>query len=278
MAKRLIEKGHSVTGFNRTQSRSDRLVEAGMAWSETPREAAEAGEFVLSMIQDTRALKAVTEGLDGIIAGLSPGKVSADMSTVSPSASRQLAEQVAEVGAQMVDAPVSGSVITLKAGKMSVMVGGDKDAFEKILPILQDIGPTVSYVGGNGQALAVKIAINLTLPVQILAFSEGILLAEKSGIDREAIVDVMRKSVAASPATQCRLPFILEAPEEVLFNMNMMQKDVQLALDLGRELEVPLTTTSIANEMLNVARALGLTEEDFDSLFKTLASMAGVQA
>jgi len=277
VAKRLMDHGHFVTGYNRTQSRADWLVEAGMNRADTPREAAEAGDFVLSMIQDTPALRAITEGPDGIISGLAPGKVYADMSTVSPSASRQVAKKVAESGAQMVDAPVSGSVITLKAGNMSVIVGGEKEAYEKVLPILRDIGPTVSYVGGNGQAVTVKIALNLTLPVQIIAFSEGVLLAEKSGIDREAIVDVMLNSVVASPATKYRLPFIIESPEEVLFNMDMMQKDIQLALELGRELEVPLPTTAIANEMLNVARAQGLTDEDFASLFKALASMAGVK-
>lgn len=278
VAKRLMDKGHSVTGYNRTKSRADWLIEAGMSWGETPRQAAESGDFVLSMIQNNAALRAINEGPDGIVAGLSAGKVYADMSTVSPAISREIAQQVVGAGAQMVDAPVSGSVITLAADKMSVMVGGEREAFDKILPILQDVGPTVTHVGENGKALAVKIAINLTLPVQILAFSEGILLAEKSGIDRKTVVDVMLTSVAASPATQYRLPFILDPPEDVLFNLEMMQKDVQLALAMGRELEVPLPTTSVSNDMLNAARALGLAEEDFASLFKALAIMSGVEA
>jgi len=211
-----------------------------------------------------------------LLAGLGAGKLLVDMSTVSPAVSRALAARVREKGADMVDAPVSGSVVTLETGKLSVMVGGTRAAFERVLPVLEDIGPKVTYVGDNGLALVMKIAVNLSLAVQMLAFSEGVLLAEKSGIARAVAVDVLTHSAIASPMVQYRGPMVLGLPEEAWFDVNMMQKDLLLALDLGRRLDVPLPTTAVANEFLTAARGMGLAKDDFAVVFKVLAQMSGV--
>src|SRR6201993_2443874 len=176
----------------------------------------------------------------------------------------------------MIDSPVSGSVTTLQEGKLSVMVGGRRETFEKAKPVLQDVGPKVTYVGDNGQALVLKIAVNLSLAVQMLAFSEGILLAEKSGISRETAVDVLTHSAIASPMVQYRGPFVLKMPDEAWFDVNMMQKDMLLALELGRKADVPLPTPSTANEFLTAARAMGYVEQDFAVVFEVLARMSGV--
>jgi 3-hydroxyisobutyrate dehydrogenase-like beta-hydroxyacid dehydrogenase len=276
IAGRLLDAGHEVVGHNRTRAKAAPHLERGMSWAETPREAAETSDTVFSMVTDTRALEAITQGPDGILAGLSPGQIYVDMSTVSPAVSRSLAEQVAALGASMLDAPVSGSVITLEEGKLSVIVGGDQAVFERVLPLLRDIGPTVTRVGGNGQAVLMKIATNLSLAVQMLAFSEGVLLAEKGGISREDAVEVMTNSVIASPMVKYRGPFVLDQPDEAWFDCNMMQKDMVLALELGRDLDVPLPTTAVTNEMLTAARGLGLDKRDFATLFDVLAHMAGV--
>ncbi len=275
MVKRLLEAGHAVTGYNRTKSKAQWLVDAGMKWADTPRAVAQAGEFVFSMVTNTEALQAVTTGADGILAGLSANKIYIDMSTVSPSTSRELAKQVESKGAQMLDAPVSGSVITLEEGKLSIMVGGNRSALERARPILEGIGPKVTHVGGNGLAVSMKIATNLSLAVQMLAFSEGVLLAEKSGIPRETAVEVLLNSVIASPMVKYRGPFVLKMPDEAWFDVNMMQKDMLLALEMGRQLEVPLPTTAITNQMLTAARGMGLAEKDFAILFEALARMAG---
>ena len=275
MVKRLLEAGHAVTGYNRTKSKAQWLVDAGMKWADTPRAAAQAGEFVFSMVTNTEALQAVTTGADGILAGLSANKIYIDMSTVSPSTSRELAKQVESKGAQMLDAPVSGSVITLEEGKLSIMVGGNRSALERARPILEGIGPKVTHVGGNGLAVSMKIATNLSLAVQMVAFSEGVLLAEKSGIPRETAVEVLLNSVIASPMVKYRGPFVLKMPDEAWFDVNMMQKDMLLALEMGRQLEVPLSTTAITNQMLTAARGMGLAEKDFAILFEALARMAG---
>jgi 3-hydroxyisobutyrate dehydrogenase-like beta-hydroxyacid dehydrogenase len=199
------------------------------------------------------------------------------MSTVSPAASREIARKVEAKGALMLDAPVSGSVITLEEGKLSIMVGGTREAFEKALPILQSIGPKVTHVGANGLAVSMKIATNLSLAVQMLAFSEGVLLAEKSGISRETAVEVLLNSVIASPMVKYRGPFVLKMPDEAWFDVNMMQKDLLLAMELGRQLNVPLPTTAITNEMLTTARGMGLAAKDFAILFEALARMAGTK-
>ncbi|HEX2225736.1 MAG TPA: NAD(P)-dependent oxidoreductase [Candidatus Binatia bacterium] len=276
MVKRLLDAGHDVTGYNRTPAKAQRLLDAGMKWAASPRAAAEAADVVFSMIANNTALQAVTEGEEGIVAGLSAGKIYVEMSTVSPAAIRELAKQVAATGAEMLDAPVSGSSITLEEGKLSFMVGGERKAFEKVLPLLQAIGPKATHVGTNGLAAAMKIATNLSLAVQMLAFSEGLLLAEKSGIARESALEVLLNSVIASPMVKYRGPFVLQMPDEVIFDVNMMQKDLLLALEMGLQLEVPLPTTAVTNQMLTAARAMGLADKDFAILFEALASMAGV--
>ena len=277
MVKRLLDAGHAVSAYNRTKSKATNLLEMGMKWAETPRAAAEAAEVIFSMVSDTAALRAVSEGANGILAGLSAGKLYVDMSTVSPAAIRDLAKQVEARGAEMLDAPVSGSQITLEEGKLSFMVGGKRESFEKVLPVLQAIGPKATYVGANGLAAAMKIATNLSLAVQMLAFSEGVLLAEKSGIPRETAVEVLLNSVIASPMVKYRGPFVLKMPDEAWFDVNMMQKDVLLALEMGRQLDVPLPTTAITNQLLTTARGMGLAKRDFAVLFETLARMAGVK-
>jgi len=276
MAKRLLDAGHTVTGYNRTKAKAQWLLDAGMQWGETPRAVVEASEVTFSMVTNTKAVLAVTGGAEGVIAGLGPGKIYVDMSTVSPAASRELAAQVAAKRAHMLDAPVSGSVETLESGKLSIMVGGDQAVFEKVKPILLDIGPKANYVGDNGLAVAMKIATNLSLAVQMLAFSEGVLLAEKSGIKRETAVEVLLNSVIASPMVKYRGPFVLGMPDEAWFNVNMMQKDLNLAQELGQQLDVPLPTTAATNEMLTAARGMGMAEEDFAIIFEVLARMSGL--
>jgi 3-hydroxyisobutyrate dehydrogenase-like beta-hydroxyacid dehydrogenase len=277
MVKRLLDAGHPVTGYNRTRSKAQGLLDQGMQWGDTPAAVAQAVEVIFSMVANTAALQAVTGGADGVVAGLRPGTIFIDMSTVSPTVSRTVAAQVAATGAHMLDAPVSGSVTTLEEGRLSIMVAGDRAAYERVLPILQDIGPKVTYVGANGLAAAMKVATNLSLAVQMLAFSEGVLLAEKSGIARETAVEVLLNSVIASPMVKYRGPFVLGLPEEALFDVNMMQKDLLLALEMGRELDVPLPTTAVTNEMLTAARGVGLAEKDFAVVFEVLAQMAGLK-
>jgi len=276
ITKRLLDAGHSVTGYNRTRSKAQLLLDAGMQWAGTPRAVAEAADITFSMVANSAALRDVFNGHDGILAGLGPGKIYVDMSTVSPTVSRELAERVAAKGAQMLDAPISGNVITLAQGTSSIMVGGDQATFEKIEPVLLDIGPKVNHVGGNGQALLMKIAINLSLPIQFLGFCEGVLLAEKGGIARETAIKVWLSSALVSPATAHHAALLQEQQGEIMFDVNMMQKDLLLALEMGRELDVPLQGVALSDQVLTAARALGLAREDYAIMFEVLAQMSGL--
>ena len=277
MAERLMNAGHTVIGFNRTRAKAQGLIDKGMRFSDSPRAVCEAVDTIFSMVTNSAALEHVAYGPDGIVEGIGADKVLIDMSTVSPAVSKSLAAKIRAKSADMVDAPVSGSVITLQQGKLSVMVGGTKETFERVKPLLLDIGPKVTHVGENGLALVMKIAVNLSLTVQMLAFSEGVLLAEKSGIPREVAVDVITHSAVASPMIQYRGPMVLNMPEEAWFNVNMMQKDMLLAMELGRHVDVPLPMTAAANEMLTAARGMGFAEQDFAVVFQVLARLSGLE-
>lgn len=274
-AKRLLHSGHAVIGYNRTRSRVQWLLDIGMGWGESPQEVAEAADVVFSMVTNNAALQEVFDGSDGILAGLRRGKVYCDMSTVSPALSREMAARVADKGAQMLDAPVSGSPLTLEQGQATLLVGGDKGTFQQIKPLLQQIAAKVDYIGGNGQGLVMKLAININLPIQMQGFSEGVLLAERAGVPREKAVEVLLDTVIASPGLKLRGPYTLKLPEQALFDVEMMQKDMVLAQELGRDVHVPLPNAALVTELLTAARALGLGERDFAVLFQVLGQMVG---
>jgi 3-hydroxyisobutyrate dehydrogenase-like beta-hydroxyacid dehydrogenase len=276
MAQRLLAAGHSVTGYNRTRAKADALASKGLAVADSARAAVEGASVVLSMVTDSEALRDVALRPDGILAGLGPGAVWAEMSTVSPTVTRMLGERVAEKGATLLDAPVSGSTVTIAQGQLSFIVGGDAAALERIRPYLLAIGPTITHVGALGLAVTMKIAVNLSIGVQMLAFSESVLLAEKSGIPREKAVEAILKGVTASPMLKYRGPFVLDMPDEALFNVVLMQKDMRLALEQGRAVGVPLPATGLVHELLTGARGLGLAEKDFAAVFDVLAKLSGL--
>jgi 3-hydroxyisobutyrate dehydrogenase-like beta-hydroxyacid dehydrogenase len=262
---RLLAAGHSVTGWNRSADKAKPLIDRGMTWAETPRAAAERSELVFSCLTDGAAVRAVALGDDGIVAGMKRDTIYLDMSTISPEVSRSTSTAFADKGFTMLDAPISGSPVTLAQGNASVMVGGDKAAFERAEPVLRAIGPKVTYIGASGLAVQMKIAVNLLLMVEVIAFGEAVALAEKGGVAREIAVDAILKSVAASPVLGYRGPFILEGkmPTVPLADVTLQQKDMLLALDLGRRLGSPVPLAAAANEMMNACRGLGIDTNDF---------------
>jgi 3-hydroxyisobutyrate dehydrogenase-like beta-hydroxyacid dehydrogenase len=275
MARRLIDAGHPVVGWNRTPDKA-RAV-AGLAVAATPRAVAEASDVVFTMVTDDAALRAVALGRDGLLGGLRAGATLVDMSTVSPAVVQEIGAAVAARGGAMLDAPVSGSTSTIEQGQASIVVGGDPAALERVRPYLTAIGPTVTHVGPLGLAKTMKVATNLGLAVQMLAFAEAVLLAEKSGIPRATAVEALLRSVIASPMVKYRGPYVVGAmPREAWFSVPMIQKDLQLALDQGHAVGVPLPTTALTQQWLTMAGALGLGQRDFATLFDVLAGLAGV--
>jgi 3-hydroxyisobutyrate dehydrogenase-like beta-hydroxyacid dehydrogenase len=277
MVDRLLTKGHMVTGYNRTRSKAEWLIEKRMNWADSPKDVCASADVILSMVSNDAALLEIAEGPDGILSSITPNKLWVDMSTVSAATARSLVARVREKGADMVDAPVSGSTVTLKKGDLLIMVGGRPETFERLKPLLLDIGRKAIHVGENGYGLICKIATNLSLAVQMLAYSEGILLAEKSGVPREIAIEVLSNGVIASPMIQYRANFVRKLPDEPLFNVNMQQKDMLLALEMGRKLNVPLPTTAITNEFLTAARGMGYADKDFSVMFNVLAKMSGLE-
>lgn len=262
---RLLAAGHTVTGWNRNRDKAETLIKAGMRWAGSPREVASRSEIVFSIVTDAAAVRFVALGSDGIIAGLRKNSVYLDMSTIAPDACRAIAAEFTNAGLTMLDAPISGSPVTLAEGKASIMVGGDKPAFDRVQPVLLAIGAKATYIGASGLAVQMKLAINLVLMVEVIAFCEGVALAEKGGVAREVAVDAMLKSVVASPVLGYRGPFILEGkmPAVPLADVNLQQKDMLLVLELGRKLGVPLPLAAAANEMMNACRGFGIDHNDF---------------
>jgi 3-hydroxyisobutyrate dehydrogenase-like beta-hydroxyacid dehydrogenase len=275
---RLLDAGHSVTGWNRTKARAEALITLGMRWAETPREVASQSEVVFSIVTDAEAVQAVALGEDGIISGLSKDAIYLDMSTISPESSRALAAAFSEAGLIMLDAPISGSTVTLEQGKASLMVGGDKAAYERVRPVLLDIGAKAAYIGESGMAVQMKLAINLVLMVEVIVFGEGVALAEKGGVAREVAVEAMLNSVVASPVLGYRGPFILEGnmPEKPLADVTLQQKDMLLVLELARKLGSPVPLAAAANEMMNACRGLGIDHRDFVTAHEVYRRLGGM--
>ena len=275
--ERLLLAGECPTGYNRTKSKAQPYVEQGMQWADSPRALAQICDITISIVTNDAALEAIAGGKDGILAGLAQGKTWIELSTISPTAIRDLASRVEKTGAHLLDGAVLGSPLTIRQGKLLIMLAGNAAACDAVQPQLLKIGPFVRRIGEIGHAKVMKVALNLNMPVQILALSEGLLLAEKSGIPRDVALDVMLSGVIASPMLAYRAPFILNMPEKAWFDVGMMQKDVNLALDLAQQLGVPMPSASLANEMLTATRAQGLGDYDFAVLFYTLARAAGLE-
>lgn len=274
IAKRLLDTGHTVSGYNRTRAKAEALIQAGMQWQDSPKKVAQAADVTFSMVADSAALSSITEGDDGILAGLSAGKIYVDMSTVSPKLTRLIASRAADSGAQALDAPVSGSLPAAESGTLILFVGGSAETLETVRPIFEHISQKIIHVGANGQAMAIKIAINLNLPIQLVSLFEGVLMAERSGVPRAQALDALLNSVAASTAMKYRAPFMLKMPEEVWFSAAMMKKDIQIALELGEDTGVNLKTAKLVDELLDQAIALGWGGEDFAVLYRVVEHLS----
>jgi 3-hydroxyisobutyrate dehydrogenase-like beta-hydroxyacid dehydrogenase len=276
MAARYLAGGYTVYGEARNREDAQWLIDQGLQWMETPRELAEAVEIVMTSLPNDDVVRSVASGPEGILAGLGEGKIWADLSTISPRASRELAARVRDEGqgARMLDTPVSGSVPQVKAGTLTIMVGGDEDAYRRVEPVLRVLG-TPEYVGENGHGLVLKLAINISLAVQILAFSEGLLLAERDGIDPHRAAEIMTESAIGSPMLKARVPLVLDKPEETWFDVSLMHKDIQLALATAHDQHVVLPSAGVADQVLTEATEKGYAHRDIAALHELLTQDSG---
>jgi 3-hydroxyisobutyrate dehydrogenase-like beta-hydroxyacid dehydrogenase len=273
MASRYLSAGYPVYGEARSREGLEHLLEEGLRWCDTPREVAQSADIVITSIPTDDVLREIAGGDDGILSGLEDGKVWVDMSTVSPGVSREVAEQVRATEALMLDAPVSGSVPQVQSGTLTIMVGGDEGAYHRVEPTLRELG-TPNYIGDNGQGLVLKLAINISLAVQMLALSEGLLMAERDGVDRKRALDVMTESPIGSPMLKARAPLVLDLPDDAWFDIGLMHKDIRLALQTADELGVPLPSAHAADQVLTEAGELGYEHRDIAALYEVLAKEA----
>jgi 3-hydroxyisobutyrate dehydrogenase len=269
MAARYLAAGYVVYGEERIREHAQQLLDQGLHWCDTAREVVEATDIVFTSLPTDDVLEQVAAGTDGIVAGLSAGKIWVDVSTISPRVSRELAGRARERGAAMLDAPVSGSVPQVQSGTLTIMVGGDPEAYRRVEPILRQLG-TPTRVGENGQGLALKLGINISLAVQMLAFAEGLLLAERDGVDRKVALDVMTQSPIGSPMLKARAPLVLDLPDEAWFDIGLMHKDIRLALSMAAELDIDLATADVADQALTRAEELGYGHHDLAALVTVL--------
>jgi 3-hydroxyisobutyrate dehydrogenase-like beta-hydroxyacid dehydrogenase len=274
MAARYLANGYTVYGEARDRSGAQWLIDQGLRWVDTPREVAEAADIVMTSLPNDDVVDSVAAGPDGLLAGLGKGKVWADLSTISPQASRELAARVRDEGhgAKMLDTPVSGSIPQVQTGTLTIMVGGDEDAYRRVEPVLRVLG-TPEYVGANGQGLVLKLAINISLAVQLLAFSEGLLLAERDGIDPHRAAEIMTESAIGSPMLKARVSLVLDKPNETWFDVELMHKDIRLARKAATELATPLPTAAVADEILTRAAELGYGHRDIAAVHEVLAQL-----
>jgi 3-hydroxyisobutyrate dehydrogenase-like beta-hydroxyacid dehydrogenase len=251
---RLIARGDQVTGWNRTKEKAEPLFKLGMLWADSPRQLAAESDIVFSIVTDSEAVTALALGENGVIHGLRKGTVYLDMSTIDPEVSRAVGAEFSKAGLQMMDAPISGTTLTIGQGKASLMVGGDKEAFDRVEPVLLAIGPKVTYIGKQGLAVQMKVALNMTLVIEVIGFCEGVALIAY------------------------RAPLILEGhiKDATYGNVNLQQKDMLLALNLGRKMGVPAPLGAAANEMLNACRGLGLEHNDFVTVYEVYRRLGGM--
>ena len=273
-AQRILDAGHTVIGWNRTAAKCAPLVMRGMRQAGSPRELAREADVVFTMLANGSVLDAVLDAPDGLISGIE-GKVLAETSTIAPEQVKGIAARVAQGGGTLLDTAVLGNHLSVEQGKLVIMAGGDRKVYARASPALNALAPKIFYLGGIGQAKVMKLALNLGLATQVLAFSEGLLMAVHSGISRDIAIEVLTSGASASPMMQYRGPLIAGQPEAAWFDCGMMQKDVRLALMLGEQLGIPLPSTALSDVWLERAKTAGLGHHDFSILYYALAQAAG---
>lgn len=274
IAMRLLSAGHVVQGYNRTTAKAANLADLGMTVAATPRAAAQDASVVFSMVSDGEALRQVCAGESGILEGLSTEAIFVDLSTVGPVASEAARIATEEHGCRFLAAPVSGSVSTIRAGNLLFMVGGAAEALDEVRPVLLDIGSGIMHVGTVQQAAAMKLAVNLSVAMQVIAFSEGVLLAERYGVEPRRAVDILLGSVVASPMLAYRGRFLLDPPEAAWFTVALARKDLRIAQDMAERVDLPLWSASAAAQVLAAAEALGFGDQELASVGRALRAMS----
>jgi 3-hydroxyisobutyrate dehydrogenase-like beta-hydroxyacid dehydrogenase len=275
MAHNVLRAGFPLTVFNRTQSRASELRDFGAAVAESPADVARASDVLITMLAHGAAVDGVARASDGVLQGARPGLVWIEMSTIGPDAVRALAAEARQRDVALLDAPVSGSVALAENATLSTIVGGDRDTFGRIRPVLAAMTRAQLWLGPTGTGAAMKLALNGIIASTTQAISEALVLAECSGIDRETAYDAIASSAVASPFVEYkRDAFVNPSDAPVAFTLELMQKDLELHLALARRLRVPAPGVMAADLTLTLARASEGDDADLAMVAETLRTIA----
>ncbi len=277
MALNLVKAGHSVTVYNRTKDKAEPLRKAGAKVASTPAEAAREAEVVMTIVSDTAAMEEVALSKNGLLETLRRGAVLIDSSTINPVVSRKLACHVAGKGAQMLDAPVTGSKHGAEKGELTFMIGGERQTLDHVLPILQALGKKHIYCGPNGTGLAAKVAQNAIQATMVEVFCEGFVLAAKAGVKPQIMFEIIQSSMARASLTDFKAPFIFNGDFTPYFPLKLMHKDLELAMQTAYAQNVAMPTVATVKEVYGAAKAKGHGDQDYIAVVNFLEEIAGVQ-
>jgi len=278
MARHLLEAGHEVALWTHTAAKARELAAKGKGTAcATPKEVAQRADFIFYCVGTTAMARAVSTGKDGLLEGIRPGSVTADCSTVSPTESAEIGALFTAKGVHFLDAPCTGSKAGAEGGTLTFMVGGDQGAFDRAKPYFEAMGKRLYYCGPAGQGLKAKLTQNLVLANLMQAFAEGLVLATKNGVSPQLMLDILDNSAAKSALISAKAPFILKRDFGTNFSTKWMHKDIGLALESAKGLDLPLPLTAITQQMLQAAIAKGYGEDDFCSTIRVLEDLAGIQ-
>lgn len=277
MALNLVKAGHKVAAFNRTRDKARPLEQAGAAIAATPAEAARGADAVVMIVSDTAAVESVVAGKDGILETLRSGAIVIDSSTISPTASRRMACMAAGKGASWLDAPVTGSKHGAEKGELTFMIGGDREALDRVMPILQVLGKKHIYCGAHGSGLSAKLAQNVIQSAMVEVFAEGFVLAAKAGVAPRTMMEIIQGSMARASLTDFKAPFIFKGDFTPYFPLKWMHKDLALAMEAAYAQNVAMPAAAAVKEVYGAAKAQGKGELDYAAVITFLEEVAGVK-
>ncbi|MFC5653728.1 NAD(P)-dependent oxidoreductase [Paenibacillus solisilvae] len=276
MVKNLLKAGFQVRVYNRSPARAEEVLKAGAVWAGSPKETVQQSDMTFTMVSDAAAVEALHTGDEGILAAPLAGKIVVDMSTIGPEDSRRFAQLVKEHGGEFLDAPVSGSVKPAQDGQLVILAGGNADVFEICQPMFRALGKRSILFGENGSGCLAKLVINLLLGITVQGVSEALVLADKVGLNRAQVLEMMLESALGSPFLRMKQQLFLENDFPAAFALRLMHKDIGLALDVAGQTETPLPAASAANTVYSEAIASGKGDLDVSAVYLQLKEMAGL--
>ena len=275
MSMNLLRAGFPLTIWNRTPSKMKPLLDAGAGGAGSPREVAEMSDVVVDIVTDSPDVEEVLLGPEGVIQGARPGTVVVDMSTISPSVTRRIAEELGKNGVRMLDAPVSGGDVGAREGTLSIMVGGEEEVYEECLPIFRAMGRTITHVGRNGMGQTVKLVNQILVGMNMLGVAEALMFARKSGVDLEKCLAAVSGGAAGSWQLTNNGAKLLRGDLEPGFKVKDYIKDLRLIMEAAADAEMPLMGTSVVQQMFRSLDAEGLRQKGTQAVIRAVEKLAG---